>query len=57
MVLTLMVTEKMVRTCGVKFDLSKAFDKIESNHKTDIFPREDLSFFMRTKNILCYHLI
>ena len=38
------------------FHLFKAFDKIESRHKSDIFFRKDLFSFMRAKHVLSYHL-
>ena len=41
-----MVPDKWVRT----FDLFRAFDWIESSHKSDFLFREDLFFFMRAQH-------
>ena len=39
------------------FDLCKAFDEIESSHKSDIFLRKELFSVMRAKHALFYHLL
>ena len=39
------------------FDFFKAFDYIESSHKSGIFTRKDLFSFMRAQHVVSYHLI
>ena len=38
-------------------DLFKAFDEIESSHKSIFFSPKDLFSFMRAQPVLIYHLI
>ena len=44
-------------TYTLLFDLFKAFDLLESSHKSDIFIRKDLFSFMRAQIFMSYHLI
>ena len=39
------------------FNLFKAFDYIESSHKTGIFTRKDPLSFMRAQHVMSYHLM
>ena len=50
-------SEMCVHVGSMLFDLFKAFDYIESSHKSDFFLRKDLFFIMRAQHVLSYHLI
>ena len=43
------------KTQYLLFDLFKAFDCIESSHKSDIFTRKDPFSFMRAQYVMSYH--
>ena len=52
----------LIKRCARKaqyllYDLFKAFDYIESSHKSGIFTRKDPFFCMRAQHVMSYHLI